>query len=359
MKPLSFLIGLLRGDGKIINTTQSKGRAEPIPRPSPSPRHSDSSPITVPRTKRVLTPPINVNGHSRSSVTSRSSRKFRQPHPPSPTSQSTRRRLRKESPAQCRRCRTPPPPQRQQRQQDEAHNSPCVPRGSRTPLSCPPPLSLRPAPVKIMPPTTGIKQPRGEYIETDTGNKVARRSQLHGTQHIILGGRAVIQPQVCIRGDLVRTLPPPSSCTIDLPESDDTARAQQQQQHNTVAVAIGRYSFISSGSLLRPPHKLHRGKMSYHPLKIGEHVFVGPNCVIEAASIGDRVHIGAGSVLGRFAILKEGCRVLEGTVVPGGMVVPSGCVIGGRPGRVLGEVGDGYGFGEMGGDLRELWRRTG
>lgn len=209
-----------------------------------------------------------------------------------------------------------------------------------------------------MPPATGTKPPKGEYIETDTGNKVARRSQLHGTQHIILGGRAVIQPQVCIRGDLVRTLPPPSSSTADPPESDAAARAQQQQQ-STVAVAIGRYSFISSGSVLRPPYKLHRGKMSYHPLKIGEHVFVGPNCVIEAASIGDRVHVGAGSVLGRFAILKEGCLVLKGTVVPGGMVVPSGCVIGGRPGRVLGEVGDGYGFGEMGGDLRELWRRTG
>lgn len=42
-------------------------------------------------------------------------------------------------------------------------------------------------------------------------------------------------------------------------------------------------------------------------------------------------------------------------------MVPSGCVIGGRPGRVLGEVGDGYGAeeGGMGGDLRELWRGTG
>lgn len=337
MQTLSFLVGLFRGGRKENNdgwTTPRllKGGAGLIPQPSSSPRQSDPSPKT---------PPISAKEYSGSSVRSRSSRTIRQSQPSTPTSQSYRRRR-----------RTPPPSQQQQHQQEEAHASPREPRGR------PPPLSLRPAPVKIMPPTTGTKPPKGEYIETDTGNKVARRSQLHGTQHIILGGRAVIQPQVCIRGDLVRTLPPPSSSTIDPPESDGAARAQQQQ-HNTVAVAIGRYSFISSGSLLRPPHKLHRGKMSYHPLKIGEHVFVGPNCVIEAASIGDRVHIGAGSVLGRFAILKEGCCVLEGTVVPGGMVVPSGCVIGGRPGRVLGEVGDGYGFGEMGGDLRELWRRTG
>lgn len=279
---------------------------------------------------------------------SRSSRTIHPLSPSTPTSCSSRRR--RLPLLNSLRRRTAPPPQ-------QAHASSSVRRGRPLPLFGPPPLSSPPADVKIMPPAAGAKPPKGEYIETDTGNKVARRSQLHGTQHIILGGRAVIQPQVCIRGDLVRTLPTPSSSIADPLESDVTARAQQQQ--NTIAVAIGRYSFISSGSVLRPPYKLHRGKTSYHPLKIGEHVFVGPNCVIEAASIGDRVHVGAGSVLGRFAILKEGCRVLEGTVVPGGMVVPSGCVVGGRPGRVLGDVGDGYGFGEMGGDLRELWRRTG
>ena len=279
----------------------------------------------------------------------RSSRTIHLSSPSTPTSCSSRRR-RLPLLNSLRRRTSPPPPQ-------QAHASSSVGRDRPLPLFGSPPLSSPPADVKIMPPAASAKPPKGEYIETDTGNKVARRSQLHGTQHIILGGRAVIQPQVCIRGDLVRTLPTPSSSIADPLESDVTARAQQQQ--NTIAVAIGRYSFISTSSVLRPPYKLHRGKTSYHPLKIGEHVFVGPNCVIEAASIGDRVHVGAGSVLGRFAILKEGCRVLEGTVVPGGMVVPSGCVVGGRPGRLLGDVGDGYGFGEMGGDLRELWRRTG
>lgn len=348
-----WLIGLFKRDRKENDgwTTgpggESKGKgAELIPQPSSrSPGQSDFS---------ITTPPVSSKRHSGSSV-KLLSRTIRPSPPSSPTPPSYSRRHRKQSLLNSRHRRlTPPPPQQQQQ---DAHVSSRVPRDNPLSLSCSPPLLRRPAAVRIMPPATGTKPPRGEYIETDTGNKVARRAQLHGTQHIILGGRAVIQPQVCIRGDLVRTLSPPSSSTVDPPESDAAARAQQQQ--NTVAVAIGRYSFISSGSVLRPPYKLHRGKTSYHPLKIGEHVFIGPNCVIEAASIGDRVHIGAGSVLGRFAILKEGCRVLEGTVVPGGMVVPSGCVIGGRPGRVLGDVGDGYGFGDMGGDLRELWRRTG
>jgi len=77
--------------------------------------------------------------------------------------------------------------------------------------------------------------------------------------------------------------------------------------------------------------------------------------------------IGEGAVVGRLAVLKEGCKVLEGAVVPGGMVVPSGCVVGGRPARVLGVVGDGWGVGEWdgeagtgeGGELRECWRGVG
>ena len=86
---------------------------------------------------------------------------------------------------------------------------------------------------------------------------------------------------------------------------------------------------------------------------------MGAHCVIEAASIGDRVRIGAGSVVGRFAILKDACRVLDGCVVAPGMVIPPGVVVGGRPGRIVGEVGDGWGDGEEEGDLREMWRTTG
>jgi len=213
-----------------------------------------------------------------------------------------------------------------------------------------------------MPPTTSTKPlskptksaPKGDYIETDTGNKVARRAQLHGTQHIILGGRAVIQADVCIRGDLIR---PSSSIAKDASSSKPSSHASAPG----VAVAIGRYSFISSGTILRPPLKMSMGRAGYYPLKIGEHTFIGANCVIEAAQIGDHVHVGRGAVVGKFAILKDGVKVLEGAHVVGGMVVASGFVVGGRPARVVGEVGEGWGIAEggEGGDLREMWRATG
>jgi dynactin-5 len=95
-------------------------------------------------------------------------------------------------------------------------------------------------------------------------------------------------------------------------------------------------------------------------LKIGDHVFVGESAVIEAASLGNHVHVGAGATLGSMAIIKDFAVVLDGAVVPPGMVVPSWCVVGGRPARIVGEVGEGYGVeGAEGGMARERYRVVG
>jgi len=83
------------------------------------------------------------------------------------------------------------------------------------------------------------KQVKGEYIETDTGNKVSRKSNILGSQNIILGGKTIIQADCTIRGDL--------------------RRAGVQGQHGNVAIAVGRYCFFARGSVLRPPGKTHRG----------------------------------------------------------------------------------------------------
>lgn len=95
----------------------------------------------------------------------------------------------------------------------------------------------------------------------------------------------------------------------------------------------------------------------------------GPNSVIEAISISSHVHVGENCVLQPFCIIKENVKILPHTIVPANMVVASNSVVGGRPGRVVGEVGEGWGVaaasagaggtGEPwveGGDLRELVR---
>lgn len=93
---------------------------------------------------------------------------------------------------------------------------------------------------------------------------------------------------------------------------------------------------------------------------MGDHVFVGENSVVEAATVGNHVHIGRDVVVGSMAILKDYVVVLDGAVVPAGMVVPSWSVVGGAPARVVGEVGEGYGVeGAEGGMARERYRLVG
>ncbi|OAA56817.1 dynactin subunit 5 [Cordyceps fumosorosea ARSEF 2679] len=179
---------------------------------------------------------------------------------------------------------------------------------------------------------------KGDYIETDTGNKVARKAVLVGTQNIVLGGKTVIQPDVMIRGDLVR---PASSSTSNGPNT---------------AVSIGRYCFLARGAVLRPPGRLHRGAYAHAPLRLGDHVFVGAGSVVRAASVGSHVHVGAGCSVGEFAIIKDYVRVLDGAVVPPFAVVPGFSVVAGRPARVVGEVPEGA---QEAFELRELYKTVG
>lgn len=104
--------------------------------------------------------------------------------------------------------------------------------------------------------------------------------------------------------------------------------------------------------------------MTYIPMRIGDNVFIGPNSHISSASISAHVYVGANCVLSPLCIVKEGSKILPNTVVPPSMVIPAGTVAGGRPARILGEVGDGHGQGGgidadewvEGGDLRQLVR---
>ncbi|KAJ2911070.1 hypothetical protein GGI21_000239 [Coemansia aciculifera] len=138
-----------------------------------------------------------------------------------------------------------------------------------------------------------------EYIETDTGNKVSRRSQITGSQNIVLGGKTIVSSYCTIRGDLRRSGPT-----------------------HQASVLIGRFCSLGPHSILRPPYKTYKGVFSYYPLKIGDFVEVGENSVVEAASIGSYVSIGKNCVVGRFAIIKDCCVLDDGAVVPPNAVVP-------------------------------------
>lgn len=174
---------------------------------------------------------------------------------------------------------------------------------------------------------------------------MARKAILVGTQNIMLGGKTVIQPECMIRGDLVRTAP-----------SSSSSAAASAAPANTTAVAIGRYCFLSRGVLLRPPGRLYKGVFTYMPLRLGDHVFIGQGSVVQAATVGNHVHIGARCAVNEFAIIKDYVKVLDDTVVPSFMVVPSFSLVAGQPARIIGEIPEG-GHDEF--ELRELYKTVG
>ena len=92
------------------------------------------------------------------------------------------------------------------------------------------------------------------------------------------------------------------------------------------------------------------------PLRMGDHVFVGQNTVVQAASVGSHIYIGNDAVVGEFAIIKDYVRILDGSVVPPNMVIPSFSVVAGQPARVVGEVPEG---GHEAFELRELYKTVG
>ena len=191
-------------------------------------------------------------------------------------------------------------------------------------------------------------------MHQDTGNKISRRSVIHGTQHIMLGGKTVIQSDAVVRGDLYRTSTPSAAA------GDDPQQQQQKQNAPSLAINIGRYGYVSKEAILRPPSRLYRGVYSFFPFRMGDHVFIGERSIVEAATIGNHVHIGREVVIGNMAILKDFSYILDGAVVPAGMVVPSWCVVGGRPARIISEVGEGYGVeGAEGGMARERYSLVG
>ncbi|KAI8815830.1 trimeric LpxA-like protein [Fimicolochytrium jonesii] len=156
---------------------------------------------------------------------------------------------------------------------------------------------------------------KAEYIETDTGNKVSRKSVICGSQNIVLGGKTVIQKECIIRGDLRRTGP-----------------------GHTVVVAIGRYCLLSQRCVIRPPYKTYKGVLNYYPMKIADHVTIGEDSVIEAAQVGSYVEIGKNCVIGRFAIIKDCSRILDGSVVAPNTVIPSFSVYAGNPAQLVDEL---------------------
>ena len=103
--------------------------------------------------------------------------------------------------------------------------------------------------------TSSRRAPKGEYIETETGNKISRKAQISGTPNIRLAGKCVIQADVQLRGDL--------------------HRFATSSGGDTTAISIGKYVVVSSGTVLKPPGRMQAGEWVYLPMRVGNDVLIG------------------------------------------------------------------------------------
>lgn len=171
---------------------------------------------------------------------------------------------------------------------------------------------------------------------------VSRQAFVHGPLQVSIKGKTIISPQCHIRGDLA-------------------------------PVRIGRYCFIDTGTIIRPPfvqeaqslfeyqhasnihpsasttsnasisrtsssteeefvdtHTLEHQHHSSTPsstgtfvtIQIGNHTHIGQDCVIEAAAIGSSVMVGKNTILSKRVIIKDCVYIDENTIVPPDMVIP-------------------------------------
>jgi dynactin-5 len=101
-----------------------------------------------------------------------------------------------------------------------------------------------------------------------------------------------------------------------------------------------------------PPYKTYRGNFNYYPMKIGDHVQIGANSVVEAATVGNHVEIGKNCVVvgvtvqnlwqyilnvrnllqGKFTIIKDCAKIADNTILPPNTVVPALSLFSGSPG---------------------------
>ncbi|DAZ96816.1 TPA: hypothetical protein N0F65_007077 [Lagenidium giganteum] len=139
-----------------------------------------------------------------------------------------------------------------------------------------------------------------EYIHTSTGNKISRKCTLCSAHNIHLRGKAIIDPGTIVRAELAK-------------------------------VTLGRQCIIRERCVIKPPIRILPTGLAFISMKIGDHVYIGDNTVVEAAMIGSFVQIGKNCVIGKRTIIRDCCRIEDNTVVPPDSVIPPFSRIGGIP----------------------------
>eukprot|EP00045_Choanoeca_perplexa_P015014 m.180982 g.180982 ORF g.180982 m.180982 type:complete len:185 (+) comp16868_c0_seq4:3241-3795(+) len=149
---------------------------------------------------------------------------------------------------------------------------------------------------------------KSDYIETQSGNKVSKKSVLCGSQNIVLLGKTIVQQDCVIRGDLAN-------------------------------IRVGRQCVFKTGAVLRPPWKLLPNRtpaLNFLPMMVGDGTIIEEGALVGAAAVGSYVHVGKRAIVGPCCMLKDCCKIEDDAVVPPNTVVPSFAIFGGSPAKLVG-----------------------
>jgi dynactin-5 len=147
---------------------------------------------------------------------------------------------------------------------------------------------------------------QSNYIATTGGNKVNKKCGLYGMVNIKSSGKCIFTEGTVIRGDLAQ-------------------------------IKLGIFTIVMPNTVIRPP-PANTQTLSYLPIFIGNHVYIGENSVVQANDIGSYVYIGKNCVIGPRCKLRDCCHIADNTVLPADTTVPSFTRFSGNPGRFEDEL---------------------
>ncbi|KAH3683361.1 hypothetical protein WICPIJ_005684 [Wickerhamomyces pijperi] len=137
-----------------------------------------------------------------------------------------------------------------------------------------------------------------DFAETSSGNRISRRSQIKGSDHILISGYTTISANAHL------------NCDVKLKSSKESG-----------ALKLGKFVFIDEDVTITPATETS-GESVHLPSIIGSYVMIGKATEVRSVSIGSRVAIGENCKLGDRSTIYDCVVIASNTILPNNTNIP-------------------------------------